>query len=99
MNGKRVMIPVLMLIACGAILVTYKVAAVGTISATPTPTQTPRPALTATPVNPEVPVSLIPAVGEPAPDFTLPTVNGGEVTLADYRGQKNIVLLFYRTGG
>jgi cytochrome oxidase Cu insertion factor (SCO1/SenC/PrrC family) len=99
MNGKRVMIPVLMLIVCAAVLVTYKVAAVNTIPATPTPTQTPRSVPTATPGPAEEPGSLIPAVGEPAPDFTLPSVEGGAVTLSDYRGQKNVVLLFYRTGG
>jgi len=99
MNSKRVMIPVLMLIVCAAILVTYKVAAVSTISATPTPTQTPRPVPTTTPPPAEQPVWVIPAAGEPAPDFTLPSVDGEAVTLSDYRGQKNIVLLFYRTGG
>ena len=99
MNSKRVMIPVLMLIVCAAILVTYKVAAVSTISATPTPTQTPRPAPTTTPRPAAEPGSLIPQAGELAPDFTLPSVEGESVTLSDYRGQKNVVLLFYRTGG
>jgi cytochrome oxidase Cu insertion factor (SCO1/SenC/PrrC family) len=99
MNGKRALIPVLMLIVCAAILVTYKVAAVNTISATPTPTQTPRPVPTTTPRPVEEPASVAPTVGEPAPDFTLPSVEGGAVTLSDYRGQKNVVLLFYRTGG
>ena len=38
-----------------------------------------------------------PAVGEPAPDFTLPGVEGGtrrDYTLSDYRGSK-VVLAFY----
>jgi peroxiredoxin Q/BCP len=38
-----------------------------------------------------------PRVGEPAPDFTLPGVEGGQrrdVTLSDYRGQK-VILAFY----
>jgi thioredoxin-dependent peroxiredoxin len=34
-------------------------------------------------------------VGEQAPDFTLPTQSGGQVHLADYRGQKVVVLYFY----
>jgi peroxiredoxin len=29
-------------------------------------------------------------------DFTLPNANGGQVTLSQYLGQKNIVLVFYR---
>jgi peroxiredoxin len=33
-------------------------------------------------------------VGDPAPDFTLPAVSGGKVTLSQYRGQKNVVLSF-----
>lgn len=33
-------------------------------------------------------------VGEPAPDFTLPALHGGPVTLSRYRGQKNVVLSF-----
>ena len=33
-------------------------------------------------------------VGELAPDFTLPAVRGGKVTLSQYRGKKNVVLSF-----
>ncbi len=33
-------------------------------------------------------------VGDPAPDFTLPAVAGGTVTLGAYRGKKNVVLSF-----
>jgi peroxiredoxin len=33
-------------------------------------------------------------VGQPAPEFTLPTQLGKEVKLSDYRG-KNVVLAFY----
>ena len=33
-------------------------------------------------------------VGDPAPDFTLPAVAGGTVTLSAYRGKKNVVLSF-----
>ncbi len=33
-------------------------------------------------------------VGDPAPDFTLPAVSGGRISLGQYRGQKNVVLSF-----
>jgi len=33
--------------------------------------------------------------GDPAPDFTLPSTVGEKVTLSDYRGKKNVLLLFY----
>ncbi len=33
-------------------------------------------------------------VGDPAPDFTLPSVSGEPVRLSDYRGKKNVVLSF-----
>jgi cytochrome oxidase Cu insertion factor (SCO1/SenC/PrrC family) len=35
-------------------------------------------------------------VGHPAPDFTLEDSEGKNVSLADYRGKKNVVLVFYR---
>ena len=31
----------------------------------------------------------------PAPDFTLPASNGGEVTLSSYRGLADVVVVFY----
>ena len=34
------------------------------------------------------------AVGDMAPDITLPAVSGGSVSLSDYRGKKNVVLSF-----
>lgn len=34
-------------------------------------------------------------VGQPAPDFTLRNQHGQTVTLADFRGRKNVVVLFY----
>ncbi|MBI2867494.1 MAG: redoxin domain-containing protein [Chloroflexi bacterium] len=34
-------------------------------------------------------------VGQPAPDFTLPSHLGGDVTLSQFKGQKNIVLGFF----
>lgn len=33
--------------------------------------------------------------GDTAPDFTLPSTVGDKVTLSDYRGKKNVILLFY----
>ena len=33
-------------------------------------------------------------VGDIAPDFNLPAVKGGRVSLSDYRGKKNVVLSF-----
>jgi peroxiredoxin len=35
------------------------------------------------------------AVGEPAPEFTLKDQSQKEVKLSDYRGKKNVVLVFY----
>lgn len=34
------------------------------------------------------------AVGQMAPDFTLPAVGGDHITLSSYRGRKNVVLSF-----
>jgi peroxiredoxin len=35
------------------------------------------------------------AVGQAAPEFTLKDQSMGEVKLADFRGKKNVVLMFY----
>ena len=35
-------------------------------------------------------------VGDTAPDFTLASYEGGPVTLSDFRGEKKVVLVFYR---
>ena len=35
-------------------------------------------------------------IGTPAPDFTLEASDGRKVSLAQFRGEKNVVLLFYR---
>lgn len=34
-------------------------------------------------------------VGEKAPDFTLPSTTGGEISLKQFRGQKLVLLEFY----
>ena len=36
------------------------------------------------------------AVGDLAPDFSLASLAGPVVTLSDFRGEKNVVLVFYR---
>lgn len=36
------------------------------------------------------------AVGDVAPDFTLASYDDGIVTLSDYRGAKDLILVFYR---
>ncbi len=35
-------------------------------------------------------------VGDAAPDFTLENMDGTKITLSDFRGKKNVVLVFYR---
>jgi hypothetical protein len=43
---------------------------------------------------PDTPTAL--RVGEPPPDFVLSDAAGRPVSLADYRGRKPVVLVFYR---
>ncbi len=43
-----------------------------------------------------LPAGVKVAVGQPAPDFTLPDAGGQAVTLSSFRGQKAVVLVFYR---
>ena len=41
-------------------------------------------------------------IGDPAPDFTLPSTAGKPVTLSEFRGKKSVVLAFFPaafTGG
>ena len=35
-------------------------------------------------------------VGHAAPDFTLENFDGTRISLSDFRGKKNVVLVFYR---
>ncbi len=39
--------------------------------------------------------SLLPIIGRPAPDFTLPSTTGEPVSLRQYKGKKTVVLYFY----
>lgn len=34
--------------------------------------------------------------GQPAPDFTLENFDGKSISLSDFHGKKNVVLVFYR---
>jgi cytochrome oxidase Cu insertion factor (SCO1/SenC/PrrC family) len=43
-----------------------------------------------------LPAGVKVAVGQPAPDFTLPDARGQAVTLSSFKGQKAVVLVFYR---
>ena len=36
-----------------------------------------------------------PEVGDSAPDFKLVDVSGDEIRLSDYKGKKNVILIFY----
>jgi AhpC/TSA family len=37
----------------------------------------------------------VPAVGEPAPDFTLPSTTGEPISLSQFRGKQLVLLEFY----
>ena len=52
------------------------------------------PAASATPESPEKPEATSAAVGKPAPDFTLPDLDGTEVSLSDHKG-KIVVLEWF----
>jgi len=39
--------------------------------------------------------SLLPVIGKPAPDFTLPASTGESISLKQYKGKKTVVLYFY----
>jgi cytochrome oxidase Cu insertion factor (SCO1/SenC/PrrC family) len=40
-----------------------------------------------------------PSVGNPAPTFTLPTADGGTVSLADFEGRQPVLLFFHMADG
>jgi peroxiredoxin len=37
----------------------------------------------------------MPTIGQPAPDFTLPSTAGKDVTLSSFRGQSNVLVAFF----
>ena len=39
--------------------------------------------------------TLLPVIGKPAPDFTLPSTSGEDVSLRQFKGKKTVVLYFY----
>jgi peroxiredoxin Q/BCP len=39
--------------------------------------------------------TLLPVIGKPAPDFTLPSTSGQTVSLRQFKGKKTVVLFFY----
>lgn len=39
--------------------------------------------------------NVLPVVGRPAPDFTLPSTTGENVSLKQFKGKKTVVLYFY----
>jgi|GEM_PF-677034 len=39
--------------------------------------------------------ALAVTVGRPAPDFTLPSTSGKDITLSEYRGKKIVLIEFY----
>jgi peroxiredoxin len=49
----------------------------------------------ASPVHAEGPEAHLLGPGHPAPDFTLLSNEWKEVRLSDFRGKKNVVLVFY----
>ena len=70
-------------------------------ASTPSPgsTSTPVPAPTAVPVPTATmapPVEFTEENADAALGFSLPDAHGGEVNLADYQDEKNVVLVFYR---
>jgi len=38
---------------------------------------------------------LLPVIGKPAPDFTLPSTSGESVSLRQFKGKKTVILYFY----
>jgi peroxiredoxin Q/BCP len=42
-----------------------------------------------------VAISLLPVIGKPAPDFSLPSTSGENVSLRSFKNKKTVVLYFY----
>jgi peroxiredoxin len=41
-------------------------------------------------------VALALDVGDPAPDFTLPSTTGEKISLSQFKGKKHVLIQFYR---
>lgn len=98
---RRVLIPALILAAIAVMMVACSPGDLSQPSPTvPGPLE---PATNPSPTAHSTPTpttrSEIPATGERPRDFSLPSVWGDTVTLSSYQGLKNVVLVFYRTGG
>ena len=52
-------------------------------------------ALTTASVLPGAGPAFAVEAGQPAPDFKLPATTGGDISLADFRGKKWVLLEFY----
>jgi len=39
--------------------------------------------------------NMLPVIGKPAPDFSLPSTTGESISLRQYKGKKTVVLYFY----
>ena len=39
--------------------------------------------------------SLLPVIGKPAPDFSLPSTTGENISLRQFKGKKTVILYFY----
>lgn len=63
-------------------------------TATLVPTATPEPTATATPTPTPIPTGT--SIGSLAPAFTLPSTAGADLSLESYRGDKNLIVVFYR---
>ncbi len=37
----------------------------------------------------------MPTIGQPAPDFTLPSTSGKDITLSSFRGKENVLVAFF----
>ena len=104
---RRALIAILMICACLAILGACSPGDLNqpspTVPGPPEPTTKPSPTAHSSPTptpraTPTTPSEIL-ATGEQARDFSLPSVWGDTVTLSSYQGLKNVVLVFYRTGG
>ncbi len=67
--------------------------------ATPSPQSSPTPTAASALTSPLPLPSPSLAMGQPAPDFALSDANGQTIQLSDYRDQRKVVIVFFRTTG